>query len=172
MEVAALRRRQQFDADDGRHCRPSRSRRRAPCAAIETWSSWLAEVGIESTLAGWARCLFSETSAAAVTCGIMKPELSPGFGVRNAGRPDSAGSTSIAMRRSASEPISQIASASMSAAKATGSAWKLPPDSASPVSAKISGLSETPLASVASVVAAWRRMSSTAPMTCGWQRRQ
>ena len=26
--------------------------RRAPCAAIETWSSWLAEVGIESTLAG------------------------------------------------------------------------------------------------------------------------
>ena len=27
-------------------------RRRAPCAAIETWSSWLAEVGIESTLAG------------------------------------------------------------------------------------------------------------------------
>jgi hypothetical protein len=27
-------------------------RRRAPCAAIDTWSSWLAEVGIESTLAG------------------------------------------------------------------------------------------------------------------------
>ena len=36
----------------------------------------------------------------------------------------------MAMRRSASEPISQIASAIMSAAKATGSAWKLPPDSA------------------------------------------
>ena len=58
----------------------------------------------------------------------------------------------MAMRRSASEPISQTASAIMSAAKATGSAWKLPPDSASSVSAKISGLSETPLASVASVV--------------------
>ena len=27
-------------------------RRRAPCAAIETWSSWLADVGMESTLAG------------------------------------------------------------------------------------------------------------------------
>ena len=78
----------------------------------------------------------------------MKPELSPGLGVRNAGRPDSAGSTSMAMRRSASEPISQIASASMSAANATGSAWKLPPDNASRVSAKISGLSETPFASV------------------------
>jgi hypothetical protein len=35
----------------------------------------------------------------------MKPELSPGRGVRNAGRPLSAGSTSMAMRRSASEPI-------------------------------------------------------------------
>ena len=33
---------------------------------------------MESTLAGWARCLFSDTSAAAVTCGIMKPEFSPG----------------------------------------------------------------------------------------------
>src|SRR6185437_9413908 len=49
-----------------------------------------------------ARGLFSETSAAAVTCGIMKPELSPGRGVRNAGRPDKAGSTSMAMRRSLS----------------------------------------------------------------------
>ena len=27
-------------------------KRRAPCAAMDTWSSWLAEVGIESTLAG------------------------------------------------------------------------------------------------------------------------
>ena len=42
---------------------------------------------MESTLAGYAVCLFSETSAAAVTCAIMKPELSPGSGVRNAGRP-------------------------------------------------------------------------------------
>ena len=38
----------------------------------------------------------------------MNPEFSPGLGVRNAGRPDSAGSTSMAMRRSASEPISQM----------------------------------------------------------------
>ena len=58
----------------------------------------------------------------------MKPEFNPGLGVRNAGRPDSAGSTSIATRRSASEPISHKASAIMSAANATGSAWKLPPD--------------------------------------------
>ena len=78
----------------------------------------------------------------------------------------------MAMRRSASEPISQIASAIMSAAKATGSAWKLPPDRASPSPAKISGLSDTPLASVSSIAAAWRSTSSAAPITCGWQRRQ
>jgi hypothetical protein len=77
---------------------------------------------MESTLAGNARCLFSETSAAAVTCGIMKPEFRPGLGVKNAGMPESAGSTSMAMRRSDNEPISQTAMAIMSAAKATGSA--------------------------------------------------
>jgi hypothetical protein len=65
--------------------------------------------------------LFSDTSAAAVTCATMNPELSPGCGVRNAGSPDNAGSISMAMRRSASEPISQTASASISAANATGS---------------------------------------------------
>ena len=53
MEVAALRGGEQLD-------RRRRSRRSPPCrragaracAAIDTWSSWLAEVGIESTLAG------------------------------------------------------------------------------------------------------------------------
>jgi hypothetical protein len=77
---------------------------------------------MESTLAGCARCLFSAASAAAVTCGIMNPELSPGSTARNAGNPDSTGSTSNEIRRSASEPISQIAIAIASAAKATGSA--------------------------------------------------
>ena len=41
----------------------------------------------QSTLAGGAVPLFSETSAAAVTCAIMKPELGPAFATRNgAGR--------------------------------------------------------------------------------------
>ena len=52
------------------------ARRRAAKVAIDTWSSWLAEVGRLSTLAGCASDLFSEASAAAVTCAIMKPELS------------------------------------------------------------------------------------------------
>ena len=74
------------------------------------------------------------------------------------------------MRRSASAPISAIASARLSAAKATGSAWKLPPESTSPSLPKTSGLSETPFASSMSVRATswicWRQ----APATCGWQR--
>ena len=56
-----------------------------------TWSSWLAEVGRLSTLAGCASDLFSDASAAAVTCAIMKPELRPGSGARNGGRPRDAG---------------------------------------------------------------------------------
>ena len=82
------------------------------------------------------------------------------------------GRTSMAIRRSASDPISQTAIAIMSAAKATGSAWKLPPESAVSSSAKTSGLSLTPFASVSSVEAAWRSRSSAAPITWGWQRRQ
>ena len=39
-------------------------------------------------------------------------------------------------------------------------------------SAKISGLSETLLASSPRVAAAWRSRSRQAPITCGWQRRQ
>jgi hypothetical protein len=74
----------------------------------------------------------------------MKPELTPGSLTRNGGRPDRVASISSAMRRSASAPISAIASASVSAAKATGSAWKFPPEMIWPLSAglsvKISGL--------------------------------
>ena len=72
--------------------RSETSRRGPPCSA---------EVGIESTDAGCASVLHSETSAAAVTCAIMRPELSPPFSTRNAGqlrgRRDSC---SFSMRRS------------------------------------------------------------------------
>jgi hypothetical protein len=60
----------------------------------------------------------------------------------------------------------------MSAANATGCAWKFPPDNDSPVSLNTSGLSDTPLASVSSMSAALRSTSRQAPITCGWQRRQ
>ena len=51
---------------------------------METKSS-LPLVGMESTEAGCAKPLFSETSAAAVTCAIMKPVFTPGLRVRKAG---------------------------------------------------------------------------------------
>ncbi len=50
---------------------------RAAIGDMETWSSLAADVGIESTDAGCARTLHSETSAAAVTCAIMRPEWRP-----------------------------------------------------------------------------------------------
>ena len=98
--------------------------------------------------------MFSLASAAAVTCAIMNPELIPLSRTRNAGRRLKDASIKRAVRRSDMEPISAIATASASAASATGSAWKLPPESSSPVSAKTSGLSEVPLASVRSTCAA------------------
>ena len=72
----------------------------AAVGPMETWSSLPAEVGIESTLAGWARTLFSEARAAAVTCAIMSPECSPPSRARKAGRPERDGFTSRSVRRS------------------------------------------------------------------------
>ena len=80
---------------------------------------------MESTLAGLADCLFSDTSAAAVTCGIIKPEFSPGRGDRNAGNPERAGSMSIAILRSANPKLREKAAAE--AAAMIGHVLKLVP---------------------------------------------
>ena len=100
----------------------------------------------------------------------MKPELSPPCLTRNAGSWLRLSSISMAMRRSESAPISAMASARLSAAKATGSAWKLPPESTSPSLPNTSGLSETPFASSRSVRATSWICCRQAPATCGWQR--
>ncbi len=101
---------------------------RAAMVPMLTWSSVLAQVGIESTLAGWASTLFSETSAAAVYCGIMKPLFRPLERIRKGGRPrEWLSSTRCATRRSEMEPTSAMAMARKSMAQATGSPWKLPP---------------------------------------------
>ena len=121
----------------------------AAVGPIETWSSLPAEVGIESTLAGWARTLFSEARAAAVTWAIMSPECSPPSRARKAGRPESDGFTSRSVRRSLIAPSSATAIARRSAAIATGWPWKLPPERISPVSAKTIGLS------VAEFISTW-----------------
>jgi hypothetical protein len=50
---------------------------RAASGAIDTWSSRLADIGIESTLAANDSDLFSDTSAAASTCTIIIPDVQP-----------------------------------------------------------------------------------------------
>ena len=102
-------------------------------------------------LAGKASVLFSLTKAAAVTCGIISPEFTPLSGVRNAGNPLIFGSTRTLTRRSDIEPTSQRAKEIMSAAKATGWAWKLPPEMATSESGNRMGLSVTAPASMVSV---------------------
>jgi hypothetical protein len=92
--------------------------------------------------------LFSLASAAAVTWAIMKPEFTPPLATRNGGNCDMCLSIISEMRRSLSEPISAMASAMLSAAMATGSAWKLPPEITSPSAANTSGLSDTALDSI------------------------
>ena len=68
---------------------PSTERRslRAADHPIETWSSCIALDGMESTEAGTARRLSSETIAAWVYWAIMCPLSTPGSSARNGGRP-------------------------------------------------------------------------------------
>ena len=82
---------------------------------------------------------------------IMRPDWRPPSRARNAGRSESVGLTSRSMRRSLIAPSSATAIASMSAAMATGSPWKLPPESSSPVSANTIGLSVAAFSSMAIV---------------------
>jgi hypothetical protein len=101
---------------------------RAAVAPIETWSSWFADVGMESAEAGWTSTLFSEARAAAVYWSIIIPELRPLAGARNGGSPPlRRGSRSRAIRRSLIAPSSARASFAKSSASAIGSPWKLPP---------------------------------------------
>src|SRR5258706_342615 len=95
---------------------------------METWSSWLALVGTESTDAGCARTLFSDARAAAVYWTIISPESSPLAGARKAGRPPlRRGSRSSDVRRSLIAPSSAIAILAKSSASATDPPCQLPP---------------------------------------------
>ena len=76
---------------DGQHAGQAVDGRGAACGPpdqpIETWSSCIAELGIESTDAGAASRFISETIAAWVYCAIMWPLSTPGSSARNGGRP-------------------------------------------------------------------------------------
>ncbi|MNP40681.1 hypothetical protein D3C76_1343350 [compost metagenome] len=84
----------------------------------------------------------------------MKPEFTPPLATKNGGSCDMCLSIINEMRRSLREPISAMANAMLSAAMATGSAWKLPPEITSPSTANTSGLSDTALASTTNTSAA------------------
>ena len=97
--------------------------RHAFCALIEPmllWSSWFAEVGMESTLAGCASTLFSDTREAAVYCAIIRPEFNPPLDVRKRGKPLSEPFTNRSMRRSEIFASSDNAMARKSIASAIG----------------------------------------------------
>ena len=129
-----------------------------------------AEVGIESTLAGWARILFSEARAAALTWTIISPELSPPSVVRNAGKPDKAGLMSFSILRSEIPPSSETTIPRRSRAKAIGSPWKLPQLRIFSRSAKMRGLSVAEFTSIARVLRTYAMASRTAPWTWGMHR--
>ncbi len=77
----------------------------------------MADVGMESTLAGTARRRHSETSAAALYWAIISPESTPGSAARNGGNPcDRVGSSCRSIRRSAMEARSVTAMVRKSAA--------------------------------------------------------
>ena len=106
-------------------------------------------MGIESTLAGWASTLFSETSAADTYWGIMNPELSPPSTVRKAGSPsERVGLTIRSVRRSEIDASSATAIASESSANATGSPWKFPFETSMSSSTSTSGLSVAAFSSI------------------------
>ena len=79
---------------------------------IDTWSSRMAELGMESTLAGTATRLSSLTRAARVYCAIISPLSTPGSWARNGGSPcDLVRSRSRSVRRSLIEATSEMATA-------------------------------------------------------------
>ena len=100
---------------------------RAAIDPMELWSSWLALVGIESTLAGCESTLFSDTILAAVYCAIIRPEFSPPSFARKRGSPLSVPFTRRSVLRSEMLASSESAIAIKSIGSATGCPWKLPP---------------------------------------------
>ena len=94
--------------------------------AMLTWSSCPAEVGRLSTEAGCAYALFSETSAAAVTCAIMKPDSRPGSAAMNMLRFGLTRRSSRSMRRSLMLASSATAMARSHPSRDGAAMWSRP----------------------------------------------
>lgn len=89
--------------------------------------------GSESTDAGIARRLSSDTMPAAAYCAIMRPESTPTSSARNGGRPLlRVRSRARSVRRLEMDATSATGIARKSRTYATGAPWKLPLDSTRP----------------------------------------
>ncbi len=142
---------------------------RAADQPIDTWSSCIAEDGIESTDAGTASRFSSPTSAACVYWAIISPESTPASSARNGGSPcDRFRSSSRSVRRSVIEARSAAAMARKSSTYPRGAPWKFPLDSTRP--STTTGLSTAAASSRSATVLACARVSLAAPATCGAQR--
>src|SRR5205823_6071065 len=122
----------------------------ALCQPMLLWSSWSAEVGSEWTLAGVASSWLSVARAAAVYWSSMYPESRPECRVRNGGSSERKPVIIRKRRRSEILPSSLRPMLAVSSASASGSPWKLPPESTASSSAKTRGLSVPALSSTAS----------------------
>ena len=150
---------------------PSTERRslRAADQPIDTWSSCIALDGIESTLAGTASRLSSETIAAWVYCAIIRPLSTPGSSARNGGRPWlRARSRKRSVRRSAMRRRRRRRSRGSRARRRPGRRgscrWTRPGPSSG---VSTTGLSTAAASSRPATVAACSTVSRAAPCTCG-----
>ena len=144
---------------------------RAAAQPIDTWSSCIAEDGIESTEAGTASRLSSATIAGLRVLGDHVPGVDarvvgeerrqalPSARRRGTGRCAARRSTPGRRRRSRGSP----------ARTPSGAPWKLPLLSTRP-SGSTTGLSMAAASSRAATVSACATVSRTAPCTCGEQR--
>ena len=143
--------------------------RRAANVAIETWSSWFAEVGRLPTEAGWASVLFSLANAAAVTWAIMKPEFRPPFSTRNGGNFERS------CRSRARSAVPTNADLGHRQGQVVGGhRHRLGVEIAAGKDGPILGEDDRVVGNgvglVARTSAAWRICMRQAPITCGWQR--
>ena len=129
---------------------------------ILTWSSWFADVGMLSTLAGCAEPCSRIQSCGSVLCN-HESVVDAFLYTEEAGK-----SAELRVNKALNSALCNIGESAMaiprvSIAMATGWPWKLPPEKMSPLSGKISGLSVTELISVSITLLTWSNARRLAP---------
>ena len=126
-EVEGLGRAGRFDGEDAGDVtkEPAQLAGRAPSHRVVIFLHGGGWEGACARRVCEAAVLFSEGRGRVV--GTMNPELTPGRGLRKAGRPsERLGSSMRSILRSVIAPTSEAAMARKSRTRASGSPWKLP----------------------------------------------